>query len=429
MKKALAFSWRTLRLGGGWILFLRPISHTMPGTELFGKEEKKEVMDVLETGVLFRYNHDAQRQGHWKAKDFEAEIAKFTGAKHALAVSSGSTAVSTMLAACGVGYGDEVILPPFTFIATIESVLLAGAIPVFAEIDETLCMSAEGIRAVCGPKTKAVLLVHMCGAAADLDGILTVCKEKNVMLIEDTAQALGATYKGKHLGLYGKMGSFSFDFFKINTCGEGGIIISNDAELMSTAEHFSDHGHSHEGDNRGMEPHYIMGTNYRMGEINAAIGLAQARKLPYIISQQRKHKAIIQERLSKISGLAFRKQCDDVGDSATFFHMLFPNEATARAANRAMGDAGVGGAYWYDNMYHYIKQWNQLKDMRMPFRTVAHELGLPQDLKTLKFPKSDAVLSRLISFNIRVTWTEAELNAYLDKVEKAVRGAMVGVMA
>ena len=107
--------------------------------------------------------------------------------------------------------------------------------------------------------------------------------------------------------------------------------------------------------------------------------------------------------------------------------MLFPNEATARVANRAMGDAGVGGAYWYDNMYHYIKQWNQLKDMKMPFRTVAHELGLPQDLKTLKFPKSDAVLSRLISFNIRVTWTEAELNAYLDKVEKAVRGAMESV--
>lgn len=399
----------------------------MPGTELFGDEERKEVMDVLNTGVLFRYNHNAQRKGHWKAKEFEVEIARFTGAKHALGVSSGSTAVSTMLAACGVGYGDEVIVPPFTFIATIESVLLAGAIPVFAEIDETLCMSAEGIRAVCSPKTKAVLLVHMCGAAADLDGILAVCKEKHIMLIEDTAQALGATYKGKHLGLYGQMGSFSFDFFKINTCGEGGVVITNDDHLATTAEHFSDHGHSHEGDNRGMEPHYILGTNYRLGEINAAIGLAQARKLPYILQQQRKHKAIIQERLTKIPGLAFRKQCDDAGDSATFFHMLFPDEATARAAHQAMGEAGVGGAYWYDNMYHYIKQWDQLKDMKMPFRTVAHELGLPQDLKTLKFPKSDAVLSRLISFNIRVTWMEAELNAYLDKVEGAVRKAMKGV--
>ncbi|HRO40120.1 MAG TPA: DegT/DnrJ/EryC1/StrS family aminotransferase, partial [Flavobacteriales bacterium] len=228
---------------------------------------------------------------------------------------------------------------------------------------------------------------------------------------------------------YGKMGSFSFDFFKINTCGEGGVVITNDEQLYTTAEHFSDHGHSHEGDNRGMEPHYILGTNYRMGEINAAIGLAQARKLPYILQQQRKHKAVIQQRLGGILGLGFRKQCDDAGDSATFFHMLLPDEATARAAHKAMGEAGVGGAYWYDNMYHYIKQWQHLKDLKMPFRTVAHELGLPQDLKTLKLPKSDAVLSRLISFNIRVTWTEAELNAYLDKVEGAVRKAMKGVPA
>ncbi|MFT3885887.1 MAG: DegT/DnrJ/EryC1/StrS family aminotransferase [Flavobacteriales bacterium] len=401
----------------------------MPGTELFGEEERKEVMDVLNTGVLFRYNHDAQRQGHWKAKAFEAEVAKFTGAKHVLAVSSGSTAVSTMLAACGVGYGDHVIVPPFTFIATIESVLLAGAIPVFAEIDDTLCLSAEGIRNAITPKTKAVLLVHMCGAAADLDGILAVCKEKSIMLIEDTAQALGATYKGKHLGLYGRMGSFSFDFFKINTCGEGGVVITNDEQLIKTAEYFSDHGHSHEGDNRGMEQHPILGTNYRIGEINAAIGLAQARKLPYILQQQRKHKAIIQARLAGIPGLAFRKPCDDAGDSATFFHLLFPSEAVARAAHKAMGEAGVGGAYWYDNVYHYIKQWDHLKALRLPFRTVAHELGLPQDLHTLKFPQSDAVMARLISFNIRVTWTEAELDAYLTKVEGAVRKAMEGVVA
>ena len=126
----------------------------MPGTELFGEEEKKEVMDVMNSGVLFRFNHDAQREGHWKAKDFEKEVAQFTGAQHALAVSSGSTAVNTMLAACGVGYGDEVIVPPFTYIATIEAVLLAGALPVFAEIDDTLCMSAEGIRTVLSPKTK-----------------------------------------------------------------------------------------------------------------------------------------------------------------------------------------------------------------------------------------------------------------------------------
>jgi 8-amino-3,8-dideoxy-alpha-D-manno-octulosonate transaminase len=393
----------------------------MPGTEVFGDEERKEVMDVLATGVLFRYNHDAQRAGHWKAKEFEAEIARFTGAKHALAVSSGSTAVSTMLAACGIGHGDHVIVPPFTFIATIESVLLAGALPVFAEIDETLCMSAEGIRNAITPKTKAVLLVHMCGAAADVDGILNVCREKNVMLIEDTAQALGATYKGRHLGLYGKMGSFSFDFFKINTCGEGGVIISDDEQLISTSEYFSDHGHDHIGGNRGMEKHPIMGTNYRIGEINAAIGLAQARKLPMILEKQRRNKKIIQDRLAKIPGLQFRQQTDDAGDSATFFHLLLPDEVTARATNKLFNEAGIAHGYWFDNMYHYIKQWDHLKELRMPYRMVAHELGLPQDLKNMKFPKSDAVMSRLISFNIRVTWKENELNGLLDKMETVLR--------
>jgi 8-amino-3,8-dideoxy-alpha-D-manno-octulosonate transaminase len=379
--------------------------------------------------VLFRYNHDAQRKGIWKAKEFEAEIARFTGAKHALAVSSGSTAVSTMLAACGIGYGDHVIVPPFTFVATIEAVLWAGAIPVFAEIDETLCLSAEGIRNAITPKTKAVLLVHMCGASADLDGILAVCNEHGIMLIEDTAQALGATYKGKHLGLYGRMGSFSFDFFKINTCGEGGVIISNDEQLIRTAEYISDHGHTHVGDNRGMEPHPVLGANFRIGEINAAIGLAQARKLDYIIDRQRTHKATIQQRLSGIPGLAFRKQCDDAGDSATFFHLLMPSEAIARQAVKLLGEAGIGVAYWYDNMYHYIKQWDQVKNLSMPFRMVAHELGLPQDLKTMRFPQSDAVMGRLISFNIRVTWTAEELGAFLDKLEGAVRKAMLAMPA
>lgn len=396
----------------------------MPGTELFGEEEKKEVMDVLNTGVLFRFNHDAQRDGHWKAKDFESAVGKLTGAKYALAVSSGSTAVNAMLAACGVGYGDEVIVPPFTYIATVEAVLLAGALPVFAEIDDTLCMSAEGIRAVCTPKTKAVLLVHMCGAAADLDGIMALCKEKNIQLIEDSAQALGASYKGKMLGTFGRMGSFSYDFFKINTCGEGGVVITDDEKLWDTAQQFADHGHDHIGNNRGMEQHPIMGTNFRIGEINAAIGLAQTRKLPFILEQQRKHKAVIQARLRKIPGLQFRRHTDEAGDSATFFHLMLPDEASARKCVKLLGEAGVGVGYWYDNMFHYIKQWDHIKNLSAPYRLVAHELGLPQDLKSLKFPKSDAVMSRLISFNIRVTWSDLELKAFLDKIEKAVIEAM-----
>src|SRR5690606_29464659 len=155
----------------------------MPGTELFGAEERKEVNDVMESGVLFRYNHDAQRNNHWKAKDFEAEVRKITGAKFAHAMSSGSTAIATALAASGIGVGDEVIVPPFTYIASVEAVLFVGAIPIFAEIDETLCLSAHGIESALTPKTKAVCLVHMCGGNADMDGIMAVIKKHNLILV------------------------------------------------------------------------------------------------------------------------------------------------------------------------------------------------------------------------------------------------------
>ena len=179
----------------------------MPGTELFGDEERKEINDVLSTGIMFRFNHDAQRNNIWKAKDFEAEAKKITGAKYALAVSNGSAAILAALAASGVGAGDEVICPPFTYIATIEAVLMLGALPVFAEIDETLCLSADGIKKVRTSKTKAICLVHMCGGNANMDEIMAVAKEHNLILVEDAGQAFAASYKGTATGLFGKAGA------------------------------------------------------------------------------------------------------------------------------------------------------------------------------------------------------------------------------
>ncbi|MCK5703733.1 MAG: aminotransferase class I/II-fold pyridoxal phosphate-dependent enzyme, partial [Cyclobacteriaceae bacterium] len=230
--------------------------------EVYGAEERKEVMDVLETGALFRYGHEHIRKGMWKVAEFEAEVCKHTGAKYAHAVSSGTAAVTSIMAAAGIGHGDEVIVPPYTFVAPIEAVFLAGALPVFAEIDDTICLSPEGIEAAVTPNTKAVLLIHMCGAAADLDGILAVCKKHNLVLLEDCGQAMGASYKGKSVGLHGAAGAFSFDYFKITTCGEGGMTITNDQAIYKNIDQVADHGHTHEGDNRGMEDHHIMGANF-----------------------------------------------------------------------------------------------------------------------------------------------------------------------
>ncbi|MCG8309803.1 MAG: DegT/DnrJ/EryC1/StrS family aminotransferase [Cytophagales bacterium] len=390
--------------------------------EVFGAEERKEVMDVLETGALFRYGHEHIRKGMWKAAEFEAEVRRQTGANYAHAVSSGSTAVTSIMAAAGVGHGDEVVVPPYTFVAPIEAVFLAGALPVFAEIDESLCLSPEGIEKAVTPTTKAVLLIHMCGASADLDGIVAVCKKHNLILLEDCGQAMGATHKGKSVGLHGVAGAFSFDYFKITTCGEGGVTITNDEEIYKNIDYVADHGHTHLGNNRGMEDHFVMGSNFRMGEMNAGIGLAQMRKLPRILEQNRKNKKYLKDRLKEIDGLTFRKMADEAGDSATFLNFFVPTGEVAVKLFEQFAKDGVGGiANWYTNMYHFINQWDHIKEIKFPSKLAIHDLGAPQDYKNLSLPKSEDVISRLICIGISCTWKEEELAAYTDKVIASIR--------
>jgi len=397
----------------------------MPGTELFGAEERKEIMDVLETGMLFRYNHDQQRNGIWKAREFEAEARKITGAKFAHAVSNGSAAAAIALAASGIGAGDEVIVPPFTFIATIEAVLFIGAKPVFAEIDETLCLSAEGIEKAFTPRTKGVCLVHMCGGMADMDAIMGVIKKHNLILVEDAGQAFAASYKGISTGLFGKAGSYSFDFFKIATAGEGGIFVTNDEEVYRLADAYSDHGHSHIGNNRGMEQHSVLGFNYRISELHAAVGLAQTRKVPQIREANRKHKKMLMDLLSKTTGISFARLADPEGDSATFLNMFLPDREAAGRTVDEFNKAGIGGFnYWFTNMYHFINQWEHIKEMHTAAKLAIEILGAPQDYARLHLPKSQEVVGRLISFGIRCTWTEEEVKALADKISSCVKKAL-----
>jgi len=397
----------------------------MPGTELFGAEERKEINDVMETGILFRYNHDAQRNNIWKAREFETEVRKVTNAKFAHAVSSGSTAIATALAAAGVGTGDEVIVPPFTYIATVEAVLFIGALPVFAEIDETLCLSAEGIKKAITPKTKAVCLVHMCGGMADMDGIMSVVNEHNLVLVEDAGQAFGASYKGTFTGLFGKTGSYSFDFFKIATAGEGGVFVTNDEQAYRYADSYSDHGHDHIGNNRGMEQHPILGFNYRISELHAAIGVAQTRKIPQILAGNRKNKQMLTSILSNNKHISFTHLPDPEGDSATFLNLLLPSTEVAQKVVAEMNQAGIGGFnYWFLNMYHFINQWGHLKSLQTASKLPIEMIGAPQDYHNLDLPKSQEVVGRLISFGVRCTWTEAEIAALAANISACVDKAM-----
>ncbi len=404
----------------------------MPGFEMFGDREKKEVMDVLETGVLFRYGFDQARNGHWKAATFEQKLCELTGAKHAHLCSSGTAALSIALASCGIGAGDEVIVPPFTFVATFEAVLNAGAVPVFSEIDETLCLDPAKLEDVLTERTRAVLPVHMCGGMARIDEIKSFCTNHNLVLIEDACQAIGGTFKGKSLGLFGDIGCFSFDAVKTITCGEGGGIITDSTRLYDLAVQYADHGHDHLGGaDRGADDHPILGANYRISELNAAVGVAQLSRLNEIIETQHRNKHLIKEALSKFDEVSFRRLPDPEGDSATFISFFLPDENRARQIIKALGENGIDGCfYWYDNNWHYIRCWHHLKAMKtaatLPLERMkdygnqikdSGSHNIP-DYSRLSLPQSDAVMQRTISMLIKLSWTESDIRNRIQAIHR-----------
>jgi 8-amino-3,8-dideoxy-alpha-D-manno-octulosonate transaminase len=394
----------------------------MPGFEIFGDEERQSVQDVLDTGVLFRYGFDQARKGHWKAKTFEEELAKRLNIAHCHLCSSGTAALAVALAVCGIGAGDEVIVPPFTFIATIEAVLTAGAVPVFSEIDDTLCLDPDAIKSVITPRTKAVLPVHMCGSMARIDEIKTVCDQNQLILIEDACQAVGATFNGKALGTFGRTGCFSFDPVKTITCGEGGGVVTDDKALYTLADGFADHGHDHIGSDRGLEGHPVLGTNYRISELNAAVGLAQLRKLDTILETQRAAKNKIKSAMADIPEISFRNVPDEVGDSATFLSFFLPDEARAREVVSALGQAGVDGCfYWYDNNWHYLRHWDHLKTFKAAATLPIKLFENRPDYATVSLPQSDSIMCRTISMLIKLSWTADDVDERIEKILKVMR--------
>jgi 8-amino-3,8-dideoxy-alpha-D-manno-octulosonate transaminase len=219
----------------------------MPGFEFFGDEERKEVNDVLATGILMRYGFDGQRKGIWKAKELEEALCKRLGATYAQLTSSGTSALTTALAALGIGAGDEVIMPSFTFVASFEAVLSVGAIPVIIDVNKTLTIDPESVRKAITPSTKCIMPVHMCGSMADLDALQSICREHKLLLLEDACQSIGASYHGKYLGTIGDAGTLSFDFVKTVTCAEGGAVLTNNRNTYLNCDGYSDHGHDHQG--------------------------------------------------------------------------------------------------------------------------------------------------------------------------------------
>lgn len=401
----------------------------MPGYEFFGEEERKEVNEVLETGILMRYGFDGARKGRWKAKELEEAINKTFGSKHAQLVCNGTAALTTALATLGVGYGDEVIMPSFTFVASFEAVLSVGAIPVLVDIDDTLTLNPEAVKKAVTPRTKCIMPVHMCGSMADMDALLAICRENKLLLLEDACQSIGASYKGKYLGTIGDAGAFSFDFVKTMTCAEGGVVLTNNADIYTKADGYSDHGHDHKGVDRGADLHPFIGYNYRISELHAAVGLGQIRKLDQFLSIQKRNHAALKKMLEAIPGVSFRRIPDPDGDSCTFLSWFLPTEEDAKAVVAELKAKNVlaGNFYWYDNNWHYIRKWDHLKNS-VTLNSLSPDLRKAVAFQAGKdFSASDAVMNRCISTSISLSWTEEQLKQKGEHLVAAVKKALAGV--
>ena len=396
----------------------------MPGFEFWGDEERKEVNDVLETGILMRYGFNGARKGIWKAKEFEREICKTFGSKYAQLTSSGTSALTTAMAASGIGAGDEVIMPTFTFVASFEAVISVGAIPVLVDIDETLTLNPEAVKAAITPKTKCVMPVHMCGSMADLDALKDICEQHNLILLEDACQSIGASYHGKMVGTIGDAGTFSFDFVKTITCGEGGVVMTNREDVYVKCDGYTDHGHDHKGGaDRGADLHPFVGYNFRISELHAAVGLAQIRKLGQFLSTQKRNHARLKQILSQVPEVSFRSIPDPEGDSCTFLSWFLPTEEITKAVVDEMKLQGIlaGNFYWYNNNWHYISKWDHLKNGDFLNSQNAAVLEKVRSYAIQSFPASDAVMSRCISTSISLTWTDEQIKEKGEKIVAVIK--------
>lgn len=377
----------------------------MPGFELIGKEEQNSVNAVFEesNGVLYQYGLAERRNNIFRVNDFEKQIAQKVGAKYALFVNSGTSALKLGLIALGVQRGDEVITQSHTFIATAESILELGAKPVIVEIDESLNMDPVDLAKKINDKTKAIIPVHMGGVAAKMDEILSIAKANNIPVFEDSAQALGATYKGKYLGTLGSAGVYSMDIGKVITTGEGGVLVTDDAQIYQKAKEYSDHGHENNPlYPRGEDTRTTWGFNYKVSELSAAVGLAQLKKLDFILEKQRENKRYIKEKLSKLDHVTFRELPNGGGDAGDTLVFFLEDRSKAAAIVKKMASKGLGTKNLPDALnWHYSGTWNHI------FNAYPEYYG--KDLEQV-WQQSTDILRRAVAIPIMVNMSEERLN-------------------
>jgi dTDP-4-amino-4,6-dideoxygalactose transaminase len=319
----------------------------------YGQEELEAMARVLEAGWLFRYGGEpvTLRQ----VEQFEAGFAERMQVPHAVAVTSGTAALICALAGLGIGPGDEVIVPGYTFIATAAAVVNAGAVPVIVEVDETLTMDAQDVRTKITPHTRAIIPVHMTGIPCDLDAILELAREHDLYVIEDACQAIGGSYKGQPLGSIGHAGAFSLNFYKIIGVGEGGAAITRDRTVFDRMRMHHDCGVSFWGKNDGVASDLIPGINYRMSEVLGAFALVQLGRLDSFLAGMQPIKKSVYQVVR--GALSPAPQNDVDGDCGTTLHFQFEATETAVRFEALLKERGVGASRPINTGRHVYSNW------------------------------------------------------------------------
>jgi dTDP-4-amino-4,6-dideoxygalactose transaminase len=360
-----------------------------------------EVAEVLASGHLSRYGpEDASFPA--KVRTFEELVAGLSGTQYALAVNSGTSALYLALVGLGVGPGDEVIVPGFTFVATISSVIYARARPVLAEVDESFNLDPADVEARITSRTRAIIAVHMLGNPARLDELKGVASRHGLPLIEDAAQAFGASYRGRWVGGQGAVGTYSFNEFKTITCGDGGMLLTDDEDLYRRAFAMHDQGHS--PNRRGIEVgnRPLLGMNFRMTELEGAVLLAQVRRLDRIRDHLRANRDLVQGIIGDVPGIRFRTLPDPDGDLATHLVVIFPDVATARTVTAELGSITLSTSGWhvYTRMEHVLTG-RTITGRGCPFDCSSTD-GRPASYEVGMLPVTDRLLERSMSFSIGV---------------------------
>jgi 8-amino-3,8-dideoxy-alpha-D-manno-octulosonate transaminase len=388
-----------------------PVMH--PGATYYDSEEIRAVTEVLTVKSPYRFY--GPRFLNITGK-LEKEFARYLGMRYALAVSSGTAALHTALRGLGVGPGDEVVLPTYGWVSCPSAIVAAGATPVLANVDDSLTMDPDDVRKRITPRTKAIMAVHIRGSTADVEALGSVAKQSGVFLLEDVAQCGGGSFHGRKLGSIGDIGTFSFQLNKMITAGEGGMIVTDDAERYQRALMFHDCGTPYRGLSEGnlrLRVKPFPGVNYRANEIGSAILRVQLRKLDRIVAKTRRNKQRVVKKISGVHGLKLKRENDPAGEVGVALFFFVKTPETARAFRDALVAENIkraSGSYpgvAYEegkNDGHVYPHWG-------------HLVTAPED-KANEYRSSLDLLARAVHIDISPMDTDEDLDDIADGVRK-----------